>query len=107
MLHGSEDYDIRAEKKKEEVSAAQWGTCSPFGFALGFCLFGSSFHLGKHRLAVRGNFFFFCILRILRKGKLCLCGIYNLSKIFGKDKSVIKIVILKLCLLLYFYNLEG
>lgn len=108
IFHGSEVYDIKVEKKKKKFSAAQWDTCSPFGFALHFCFFGSSSHMGKHTFAVRGNFFFFfCILHILCKDKLCLCGIYNLRKIFAKDKSVIKIVILNLCLLLYFYNLEG
>lgn len=47
------------KKKKKKFSAAQWDTCSPFGFALHFCFFGSSSHMGKHTFAVRGNFFFF------------------------------------------------
>lgn len=106
MLHGS--YDIK-QKKKKEFSAAQWDTCSPFGFALCFCFFGSSFHLGKQSCCkVKLLFFFFsCTLRVLCKDRLCLCGIYNLSNIFSKDKSVIKIVILTLRLLLYFCNLES
>lgn len=105
MLHGS--YDIK-QKKKKEFSAAQWDTCSPFGFALCFCFFGSSFHLGKQSCCkVKLLFFFFPVPCVYYAKTDYVFVEYTTSVTFSVRISLSLKLWFWLRLLLYFCNLES